>query len=161
MPKLPCHSASMAAACVAAVVPSQVTVTSCQLAAAAIWAGLPSRAPLTRGRPCLPVLGGAGAYSTALAGSRVVQVVPATFKGSPWKAASPAPWMPRPGKAPVSKASSCPASSTWLGVPLPRQSRNSTGNAAGEEQNGSCTTIAAITHVFPDAIFFPPCADPS
>ena len=43
----------------------------------------------------------------------------------------------------------------------PRQSRNSTGSAAGEEQNGSLTTIAAITQVFPNAIFFPPCADPS
>jgi hypothetical protein len=45
---------------------------------------------------------------------------------------------------------------------LPRHSRNSTGNAAGEEQNGSRTaTIAATTQVFPNAIFFPPCAAPS
>jgi hypothetical protein len=32
---------------------------------------------------------------------------------------------------------------------------------AGEEQNGSRTTIAATTQVFPNAIFFPPCAAPS
>jgi hypothetical protein len=44
---------------------------------------------------------------------------------------------------------------------LPRHSRNSTGKAAGEEQNGSLTTIAAITQVLPQAIFFPPCAAPS
>jgi hypothetical protein len=50
---------------------------------------------------------------------------------------------------------------TWEAVPLPRQSRNRTGNATGEEQNGSCTTIAAITQVLPNATFFPPCADPS
>jgi hypothetical protein len=46
-------------------------------------------------------------------------------------------------------------------VPFPFQSRHSTGSAAGEEQNGSLTTIAAITQVFPKAIFLPPCADPS
>ena len=138
-----------------------MTVTCCQAAPAAIRAGLPSRAPLTRGRPRLPVRGGLGPYSTALAGSRVVQVVPATFSGSPWKAASPTPWTWRPGKVPASRDSSCPASSTWLAVPLPRHSRNSTGSAAGEEQNGSLTTIAAITHVFPNEIFFPPCAAPS
>jgi hypothetical protein len=44
---------------------------------------------------------------------------------------------------------------------LPRHSLNSTGSATGEEQNGSLTTIAAIAQVFPNAIFFPPCADPS
>ena len=44
---------------------------------------------------------------------------------------------------------------------MPRQSRNSTGSATGEEHAGSRTTTAAITHVFPNAIFLPPCADPS
>jgi hypothetical protein len=53
------------------------------------------------------------------------------------------------------------ASSTWLAVPFPRHSRNSTGKAVGDGQNGSLTTMAAITQVFPNAIFFPPCADPS
>jgi hypothetical protein len=55
----------------------------------------------------------------------------------------------------------CAASFTCEAVPLPRQNRNSTGSAAGEEQNGSRTTIAVITQVFPNAIFFPPCAGPS
>jgi hypothetical protein len=64
--------------------------------------------------------------------------------------------MSRPGSAPASRASITPASSTWLAVPLPRQSRNKTSNAVGEEQNGNLITIAAITHVFPNAIFFPP-----
>jgi len=55
----------------------------------------------------------------------------------------------------------CAASSTWEGVPLPRHSRNSTGNATGEGQNGSRHTIAATTQVLPNATFFPPWADPS
>jgi hypothetical protein len=79
----------------------------------------------------------------------------------PWKAASPTPWMTRPGNAAVSVVSIWAASSTWEAVPLPRQSRNSTGSAAGEEHHGSLTTIAAITQVFPNAIFFRPWADPS
>src|SRR6266568_4574972 len=103
-----------------------------QVAGTAIWAQVPSRSPLTRGRPRFPVGGGFGPYSTALAGSRVVQVVPSAIRDSPWKA-----------------------------VPLPRHSRNSTGKAAGEEQNGSFTTRAATTQVFPNATFLPPCADPS
>ena len=53
------------------------------------------------------------------------------------------------------------ASSTWEAVPLPRHSRNSTGSAAGDGQHGSFTTSAAMTHVLPNAIFFPPCAPPS
>ena len=126
-----------------------MTVTSCQVASAAAWAGLPSRAPLTRGRPRLPVRGGLGPYSTALAGSRVVQVVPSMTRGLPWKAASPTPWTARPGNAPARIFTISAASSTWEAVPLPRHSRNSTGSAAGEEQNGSLTTIAAITQVLP------------
>src|SRR6266702_3876647 len=69
--------------------------------------------------------------------------------------------MIRPGNAAVSVVSIRAASSAWEAVPLPRQSRNSTGSATGDEQNGSRTTIAAITHVFPNVILFPPCADPS
>ena len=65
------------------------------------------------------------------------------------------------GNAPAKIFTISAASSTWLGVPLPRHSLNSTGSATGEEQNGSLTTIAAIAQVFPNAIFFPPCADPS
>jgi hypothetical protein len=76
--------------------------------------------------------------------------------GSPWKAASPVPCTGRPGNAPTSSLTISAASSTWEAVSLPRHSRNSTGSAAGEEQNGSRTTIATITHVFPNAIFFPP-----
>jgi len=83
------------------------------------------------------VRGGFGPYSTALAGSRVVHVVPATARGLPWKAASPVPCTARPGNAPASSVSICPASSTGEAVPLPRHSRNSTGSATGEEQNGS------------------------
>ncbi len=105
--------------------------------------------------------GGLGPYSTAFVGSRVVQVVPSTISGSPWKAASPVPCTSRPGNAPASSFTISAASSTWDAVPLPRHSRNSTGSATGEGQNGTRHTIAAITHVFPKAIFFPPCADPS
>ncbi len=117
--------------------------------------------PFLPGRPRLPVFGGFGPYSTALDGSRVVQVAPSTTRGSPWKAASPVPCTARPGNAATSSLSICPASSTWEAVPLPRHSRNSTGSATGEEQNGSLTTMAAITQTFPNATFFPPCADPS
>ncbi len=134
---------------------------SCQSAACAICAQVPSRAPVTRGRPRLPVRGGFGPYSTAFAGSRVVPVVPSTIRDSPWNAASPTPWSVRPGNAMASFPSISAARSTGEAVPLPRHSRNSTGSATGEEQNGSRTTIAATTHVFPNATFFPPCADPS
>ena len=88
-------------------------------------------------------------------------MVPSQISARPWKAASPAPWITRPGNAAARVASIWAASSTWEAVPLPRQSRNSTGSATGEEHAGSRTTIAAITHVFPNAIFLPPCADPS
>src|SRR6266581_1734449 len=132
-----------------------------QVADTAIWAQVPSRSPLTRGRPRFPVGGGFGPYSTALAGSRVVQVVPSAIRDSPWKAASPVPCTARPGNAPASSFIICAANSTWEAVPLPRHSRNSTGKAAGEEQNGSFTTRAATTQVFPNATFLPPCADPS
>ncbi|MGH3277964.1 MAG: hypothetical protein ACRDNW_02370 [Trebonia sp.] len=44
---------------------------------------------------------------------------------------------------------------------MPRHSRNSAGSATGEGQHASCTTTTAITQVFPNAVFFPPCADPS
>jgi hypothetical protein len=53
------------------------------------------------------------------------------------------------------------ASSGWEAVPLPRHSRNSAGSATGDGQHGSFTTIAAITHVLPNAIFLPPWAAPS
>ena len=46
--------------------------------------GMPNRWPFSRGRPRLPVRGGAGAYSTALAGSRVVNVVLSTSSALPW-----------------------------------------------------------------------------
>ncbi len=134
---------------------------SCQCAACAIWAQVPSRSPFWRGRPRRPVFGGFGPYSTALAGSRVVQVAPSVIRDSPWKAASPTPWTTRPGNAATSLFSIWAASSTCEAVPLPRHSRNSTGNATGDEQNRSLTTIAQTTHVFPNEIFFPPCADPS
>src|SRR6266702_3667660 len=135
--------------------------TICQLARAAIWAGVPGRAPLARGRPRLPAGAGLGPYSTALAGSRVVRVLFWQMSAWPWKAASPAPRRIRPGNAAVSVVSIWAARFTCEAVPLPRQSRNSTGSATGEEHAGSLTTIAAITRVFPDAIFLPPCADPS
>jgi hypothetical protein len=116
---------------------------------------------LARGRPRLPVRGGLGPCSTAFAGSRVVQVVPSITRRSPWKAASPVPCTARPGNAAASFSSICPASSTGEAVPLPRHSRNSTGSAAGDEQNGSLSTTAATTQVLPNATFLPPCADPS
>jgi hypothetical protein len=57
--------------------PYRLVVVVRQAAAAARSAAVPSRAPLVRGRPRRPVRGGAGAYNTALAGSRVVQVTAA------------------------------------------------------------------------------------
>src|SRR5271166_4549591 len=134
---------------------------ACQAVPAAIWAQVPSRSPFSRGRPRLPVRGGFGPCSTALAGSRVVQVAPSMARGCPWKAASPVPCTCRPGNFPASSSIISAASSTWEAVPLPRHSRNSTGSATGEEQNASLTTIAATTQAFPNAIFLPPCADPS
>ncbi|MGH3182295.1 MAG: hypothetical protein ACRDOE_10390 [Streptosporangiaceae bacterium] len=73
----------------------------------------------------------------------------------------PPPCTTRPGNAAASNFISSPASCTWEAAPLPRHSRNSAGSATGDGQAGSLTTIAATTHVFPNAIFFPPCADPS
>ena len=105
--------------------------------------------------------GGFGPQITALAGSRVVQVVPSMTRDSPWNAASPVPCTSRPGNASARSSSRLAASRTWEGVPLPRHSRNSTGSATGDGQHGSFTTRAAITQVFPNAIFFPPCAAPS
>jgi hypothetical protein len=134
---------------------------SFQSAACAICAQVPSRAPLTRGRPRLPVRGGCGPYSAALAGSLVVQVACSMIRDSPWKAASPVPCTGRPGNAPASSLTISAASSTGEAVPLPRHSRNSTGSATGDGQNRSRHTIAATTKVLPNAIFFPRCADPS
>jgi hypothetical protein len=57
--------------------------------------------------------------------------------GIPHPMDPPTPWITRSGNAPASTDSIRAASSTWLGVPLPRHSRNNTGNATGEEQNGS------------------------
>ena len=105
--------------------------------------------------------GGFGPYSTAFAGSRVVQVTPCTISASPWKAASPVPCSVRPGNAAARIFTISAARSTGEAVPLPRHSRNSTGSATGDGQNRSLTTIAATTQVFPKAIFFPPWADPS
>ena len=122
---------------------------------------MPIRSPFSLGRPRFPVGGGFGPQITALDGSRVVHVVPSMTRDFPWKAASPVPCTSRPGNAPARTSSICAASSTWEAVPLPRHSRNSTGSATGDGQHGSFTTSAAITQVFPNAVFFPPCAAPS
>jgi hypothetical protein len=45
---------------------------------------LGSVVPFSRGRPHLPVRGGAQANSDEFVGSRAVQVVPATSSASPW-----------------------------------------------------------------------------
>ena len=55
-----------------------------QLAVDAMSFSLGSLAPFSRGRPRLPVRGGAQANSEEFAGSRVVQEVPATSSASPW-----------------------------------------------------------------------------
>jgi hypothetical protein len=102
--------------------------------------------------------GGFGPLITALAGSLMVHVVPLMTRDSPWNAASPVPCTSRSRNAFTRISSSCAASWTWDAVPLPR---HSTGSATGEGQHGSSTTIAAMTQVFPNAIFFPPCAEPS
>ena len=47
-------------------------------------AGRPSLRPFNAGRPRRPVRGGAVSNRQALAGSRVVHVVPATSSGLPW-----------------------------------------------------------------------------
>src|SRR5450756_1528600 len=122
---------------------------------------VPIRAPFSAGRPRLPVGSGFGPYSTAFDGSRVVHVAPLMTRDFPWNAASPVPCTSRPGNAPARSFSICAASSTWLAVPFPAHSLNSTGSADGDGQNGSRTTSAATAHVFPNAIFFPPCAAPS
>src|SRR5487761_1809418 len=109
-----------------------VTVMVCQAAVAAICAHLPSVSPLLLGRPHLPVFGGFSPDRTALDGSRVVHVVPLITSGTPWNAASPTPWMTRPGSAAASSFIISAASCTWLAVPLPRHSRNRTGNATGD-----------------------------
>src|SRR5258708_3158542 len=112
--------------------------THWQLAPAAIWAGVPSRAPFLRGRPRLPVGAGLGPYSTDLAGSRVVHVLLPQISAWPWKAASPTPWMVRPGNAAVSVMSIWAARSTWEAGPL-RHSRSRTGSSVGEGHQGSLT----------------------
>jgi hypothetical protein len=53
------------------------------------------------------------------------------------------------------------ANSTGLVVALPAHSLNSTGRHTGAVQNGNQTTIPAITHRFPRAIFLPPWEAPS
>ena len=70
----------------------------------------PGPPPLARGRrfgPC----------STALAGSRVVQVALWMTRDSPWNAASPVPWTTRPGNASASSLTICAASCDWEAVP--------------------------------------------
>jgi hypothetical protein len=91
--KLPCHSASAVVTCIVVAVPQQWTVTGCPPALSAIWAPVPSRARLVPGRPRLPVLAALGPQRTALAGSRVVHVVPGRIGAWPSKAASPTPWI--------------------------------------------------------------------
>jgi hypothetical protein len=151
-------------------------VTVRQVAEPARSAGLPSLRPLSRGRPGLPVRCGARAYTVALCGSRVVKVV-RDFAGDfasagvdwsagasrtlPWYAASPTPWMRWCGNAGTSTAIISAARSTWLAVPLPRHSRNSTGRHTGDEHNGRRTTIPTTTHRLPRPILCLPWAAPS
>ena len=62
---------------------------SCQSSAAAASAQVPIRAPLAAGWPRFPVRGGFGPDSTALAGSRVVQVLPSITSAARFKASRP------------------------------------------------------------------------
>ena len=85
LPKLPYQMQGTSARKTDSVRPYRTTVTFSQSAApAATAAGLPSLAPLSAGRPRLPVRGGARSYRAALAGNRVVHVVRSTSSGLPW-----------------------------------------------------------------------------
>src|SRR3974377_2437697 len=105
-----------------------------QSAPTAASAQVPIRSPLARGRPRLPVGGGFGSCSTALAGSRVVQVSLAMTRDSPWNAASPVPWTSRPGNASASSLTICAASCGWEAGPLPRHRPKSTGSPGRERE---------------------------
>ena len=80
----PYQMASMMARSTVSVRPYRYTLVRVQVAAVARSFSLPSLAPFSRGRPRLPVRGGAQADRDALAGSRVVQVVSATSRALPW-----------------------------------------------------------------------------
>jgi len=56
---------------------------------------------------------------------------------------------------------SSPASCTGDAVPLPAQSRNSTGRDTGWQQNGNSTTMLSTTHRLPRPSAFGSCAAPS
>jgi hypothetical protein len=71
------------------------------------------------------------------------------------------PWTCRSGKAVTRRVPSSAAKVTWEAVPLPRQSRNSTGRHTGRDQKGSVTTMPATIHRLPRPIACPVCVDPS
>ncbi len=56
---------------------------------------------------------------------------------------------------------SSPARRTGEAVPLPRQSRNSTGRHSGCEQNGTVTMMPAMIHRLPRPSALGSCAEPS
>lgn len=71
-----------------------------QSACSAASAQVPIRPPFSLGRPRFLVGGGFGPQVTALAGSRVVHVVPSMTRDFPWNAASPVPCTHGPGTRP-------------------------------------------------------------
>ena len=83
-PNAPYHRARMVATWTVSTRPYRSTRTEHQDAAAASSARRPSRAPFFAGRPRRPVRAGGGPYKAALAGSRVVIVVPVTTSGISW-----------------------------------------------------------------------------
>src|SRR5665648_1304520 len=90
---------------------------SLSFAAAAISPGLPSLAPLTLGCPRLPVLGGFGAWMTALARSLDVTVTRSGSDAIDLQANAETPTLSirRPGKRPATFAIRIAARSCWDG----------------------------------------------
>ena len=84
LPKLPYQMHATWARCTVSVRPYRYTALVPQIASVARAAGRPSLRPFNAGRPRRPVRGGAVSNRQALAGSRVVHVVPGTSSGLPW-----------------------------------------------------------------------------
>ena len=84
LPKLPYQMHVTWARCTVSMRPYRYTAVLCQTAAVARAAGRPSLRPFNALHPRRPVRGGAVSNKQALAGSRVVHVVPGTSSGLPW-----------------------------------------------------------------------------
>jgi hypothetical protein len=125
-----------------------------------------SRLPLTRGRPRLPVRGGASSHRAASLRSRVAQVTSPGRRRSalPAQAASATTWIARSGRARARAAITCRASTSreaGAGVRSSCTSRASTGSATDLARNGSQTMTAQMTPLFPKPTGCGPFAEPS